>query len=216
MGRNKVTFCKGHKINNGRTLTPEHKEKIREGMLRAAVGGKAIGHPKGMTTWNKGMSKANGDPLTYGIPCSEEKKKKIALANTGHVTAEATKKKLSEIVKDWWKDPDNARKCLVFNSPNKQELKLLKILESMYPGEWKFVGDGKVIIDGKCPDFINVNGQKKIIELYGERWHENHDPQDRINVFKPYGYDTLVIWVRELQNSSKAKKIIQTFYEIRR
>jgi len=85
------------------------------------------------------------------------------------------------------------------------------ILESLYPGEWKFVGDGQVIIDGKCPDFINVNGQKKIIELYGERWHRDDDPQDRINVFKPFGYDTLVIWVRELQNSRKVRKMIIEF-----
>lgn len=110
-----------------------------------------------------------------------------------------------------WEDPDHARKCLVFNSPNKCEIKLLKILESMYPGEWKFVGDGQVIIDGKCPDFININGRKQIIELYGERWHQNDDPQDRIKVFKPFGYDTIVIWVKELQNTKKLKRRLESF-----
>jgi hypothetical protein len=215
MGRNKITFCKGHTINKGRVLTPEHKEKIRVGILKAATNGRAIGHPKGMTVWNKGMSKANGDPLTYGIPCSEEKKKKIALSNTGHVTSEATKKKLSEIVRKWWKNPENAKRALTINSPNKQEIKLKGILDLMYPGEWRFVGNGQVIIDGKCPDFINVNGKKKIIELYGERWHQNHDPRDRVNAFKPFGYDTLVIWVHELQNSSKVKLTIKQFCESR-
>jgi hypothetical protein len=194
----------------GRILTEDHKAKIKKSMANSS---KKIGKPKGTPAWNSGMRKANGDHLSYGIPCSDEKRKKISIANTGHVTAEKTKRKLSLIVKEWWKNPENARKALVFNSPNKQEQKLTAILESMYPGEWKFVGNGQVIIDGKCPDFININGQKKIIELYGERWHQNHDPQDRINFFKPFGYDTLVIWVRELQNLRRVKTTIAAFCE---
>lgn len=87
----------------------------------------------------------------------------------------------------------------------------MRLLDSMYPGEWKFVGNGQLIIDGKCPDFVNVNGQKKIIELYGERWHREDDPQDRIKAFQPFGYETLVIWVRELQHLGRAKKIIAEF-----
>jgi hypothetical protein len=46
MGRNKTTFCNGHTINKGRVLTPEQKEKIRMGILRAAKEGKRIGHLK--------------------------------------------------------------------------------------------------------------------------------------------------------------------------
>ena len=223
-------FIKGSKVNQGRIpsleqrqkqaekmkgrkLTLIHKEKIKNGMNTAKQKGTSIGHPKGITSWNKGMKKANGDPLTYSRPCSEEKKKKIAIANTGHKASIETKKKLSEIVKKWWKDPNNAKKCLVINSPNKQESKLMGILDNLYPGEWKFVGNGQIIIDGKCPDFINVNGQKKIIELYGERRHQNDNPQDRIDVFKPYGYDTLIIWVRELQNSKRIKSTIINFCE---
>ena len=185
----------------------EHKEKIRQGMLKAKLEGKSIGHPKGMPTWNKGIS------IDTSHLHTEEIRKKIAIANTGHKTSEVTKKKLSCIVTEWWKNPNNAKKALKINSPNKQELRLKKILDEMYPNEWQFVGNGKVIIDGKCPDFINVNGQKKIIELYGERWHQNDDPQDRINVFKPYGYDTLVIWVRELQSITKTKQMLSAFCE---
>lgn len=212
MGRNKVTFCKGHTINNGRILTDEHKEKIRAGMSRAKENG-AIGHPKGMPSWNKGLSKANGDLLSYGKPRTDETKRRISVAAKGKTKSDEHKKKISEVMKNQWKDAEYAKKHLVFNSPNKQEIKLMGILNQLYPGEWKFVGNGQVIIDGKCPDFINVNGQKKIIELYGERWHTIDEPQKRINVFKPFGYDTLVIWVRELQNSSKIKTTIKRFCE---
>jgi hypothetical protein len=219
-------FAKGSKVNSGRvpseqqkakqsqamkgrTLTENHIEKIRTSMLRSIDEGKAIGHPKGMSTWNKGIS------IDTSHLHTEEIRKKISIANTGKPCSMETRKKLSAIVREWWKNPDNARKALVFNKPNKSEMKLFDILESMYPGEWKFVGDGQVVIDGKCPDFINVNGQKKIIELYGERWHQNENPQDRIDVFKPFGYDTLVIWLRELQNSSKVKLTIKQFCESR-
>jgi hypothetical protein len=56
--------------------------------------------------------------------------------------------------------------------PNKPESIILSILEQLYPNEYRFVGDGKVVIAGKIPDFININGQKKIIELFGDYWHE--------------------------------------------
>lgn len=83
---------------------------------------------------------------------------------------------------------------------NKPERFLLGVLDHLFPGEWKFVGSGEVIIAGKCPDFINVNGQKKIIELFGDFWHRDDDPTERIDIFGPYGYKTLVVWERELKD----------------
>jgi hypothetical protein len=141
----------------------------------------------------------------------EQWRKNISIGETGKFVSEESKRKNSEAKKKAWKDPEYARKCLVINSPNKMELKLNDILDRLYPGEWKFVGNGEVVIDGKCPDFININGQKKIIELYGERWHQNHDPQDRINVFKPFGYETLVIWSKELWNTNDLIDKLQSF-----
>jgi len=61
------------------------------------------------------------------------------------------------------------------------------------------------------PDFININGQKKIIELYGDYWHRNDDPQDRIDLFAKYGYQTLIIWEHELKNEVELKDKLQEF-----
>lgn len=138
--------------------------------------------------------------------------KKISILRKGFKFSDETKSKMSTAKKKMWlEEPERARKCLICNSPNKQEIKLMNILDSMYPGEWKFVGNGQVIIAGKCPDYINVNGQKKIIELWGERWHQNENPQDRINVFKPFGYETLVIWGKEFESIGKLKHRIESF-----
>ena len=95
--------------------------------------------------------------------------------------------------------------------PNKLETIILAILETLYPGEWKFVGNGEVMIGGKFPDFININGQKKIIEVFGDYWHCGENSEDRINIFKPYGYDTLVIWEHELKDMGTVRNKISEF-----
>jgi hypothetical protein len=98
--------------------------------------------------------------------------------------------------------------------PNKSEMVLLNILHKLYPNEWKFVGDGQVIIAGKCPDFINVNGKKLIIELFGDYWHRGQNPNDRINIFKPYGYETLIIWEKELKDIPVVEQKLRRFVNV--
>ncbi|GAG00774.1 unnamed protein product, partial [marine sediment metagenome] len=112
--------------------------------------------------------------------------------------------------KKLWKDPEYVRKQMRANQvrPNGVELFLDFILQNNFPDEWKYVGDGEVIIEGLCPDFINCNGKKKIIELFGDYWHNRKNikwhqtERGRKEVFKNIGFDTLVIWEHELNNTS--------------
>lgn len=189
-------FPKGHKVNNSRVETEKHKKKISEAMLNSE---KAIGHPVGMSSWNKGLSKAKGEMPNCGISFSDE-----------------TKRKMSKSAKKYWKNnPEHSKQrikaMLKFSFPNKTELWLESLLEDIFPGEWKFVGDGQIVISGKCPDYINVNGQKKIIELWGDYWHRGENPDDRKDVFKPFGYETLVIWEHELKDMDKLKSTLNSF-----
>lgn len=48
--------------------------------------------------------------------------------------------------------------------------------------------------------FINVNGLKLIIEVFGNYWHQGEDAQGRIDIFSKFGYRTLVIWETELKD----------------
>jgi hypothetical protein len=41
---------------------------------------------------------------------------------------------------------------------------------------------------------MNVNGQKKLIELFGNYWHEEGEEISRVSHFGQYGFKTLVIW----------------------
>lgn len=104
--------------------------------------------------------------------------------------------------------------------PTKPEKLLDKLLQRLFPNQWKYVGDGSFIVGYRNPDFVNVNGQKKIIEMFGDYWHskkvtgifnEQHE-QERIDRFAKYGYQTLIIWQHELENIDSIVDKIQEFH----
>ncbi|MFH1290408.1 MAG: hypothetical protein ABIH92_03300 [Nanoarchaeota archaeon] len=92
--------------------------------------------------------------------------------------------------------------------PNKSEIRLLELLNTIDPS-WRYVGDFKLNVGGKFPDYWN--GEKKLIELFGDYWHQNDDPQKRIEFFKEQGYDTLVIWGSEIKYIECIEKRIRMF-----
>ena len=105
-----------------------------------------------------------------------------------------------------------------FAKPNKVELKLNSILQNILPNEYALnVKSDIMILGGKVPDFVNVNGQKKVIELFGEYWHtvraDNYTKTEkgRIEYFKKLGWDTLIIWERELKDIGTLKQKILKF-----
>lgn len=99
--------------------------------------------------------------------------------------------------------------------PNKPEKRLNNLLQKILPKEYKYVGDWKFVIGRYNPDFVNCNGQKKIIELYGDYWHNlpSYKKRDkrRLVTYKKYGYKTLIIWQRELKDLGKVMKKILAF-----
>jgi very-short-patch-repair endonuclease len=119
-------------------------------------------------------------------------------------------KKFSEITKNHWKKIEYVRKICGVHKQNKKEKILEDIINNIFLNEYKYVGTGDiVVIDGKIPDFINVNGKNKVIELFGDYWHKGEDINIKINFYKENGYDALVIWEKELKNEKEvAEKII--------
>lgn len=122
--------------------------------------------------------------------------------------------KLKVIMKLKWQDPEYVAKALKSwrRTPNKSEMELNAIMQNLFPNEYKMNTRGEVmVLGGKVPDFVNVNGQKKIIELYGDYWHRNDNPQDRIDMFKKLGWDTIVIWGHELKDAQNLKNKLLEF-----
>lgn len=129
-----------------------------------------------------------------------------------------------------WKDPIYREKQIKASfkgsaiKPNRSEKKLDRLLQKLLPNEYKFVGNGQVILGGFCPDFVNCNSQKKLIELYGDYWHskkwtgrtKKQEEQRRIKHFAKYGYKTLIIWEYELNDLDGIEKKVLTFNKRRR
>lgn len=94
---------------------------------------------------------------------------------------------------------------------NNSEKRLQDILDKHFPQEWEYVGQGDLVIGGKIPDFMNVNGRKQVIEMFGTYWHRGENPQKRINSFMHFGFATIVIWEHELKDEDAIVVKIKNF-----
>ncbi len=105
--------------------------------------------------------------------------------------------------------------------PNKPETFLLNLIqENNLP--FQYVGDGKVIIGGRCPDFICISS-KKVILLHGDYWHylkqkklnppltrEQVEEADKTH-YKNFFFDCLIIWEHELKNPNLVINKLKNF-----
>jgi very-short-patch-repair endonuclease len=98
------------------------------------------------------------------------------------------------------------------NSPNMLEVLFSEIIRKSNR-DFEFVGNGTKWIAGKNPDFINEK-DKKIIELYGDYWHKNDTEEqtnNRIDLFRSAGYETLIVWASELKHRDRLENKIEGF-----
>ena len=204
MGHNKITFCKGHTINDGRILTSEHKEKIRAGMLATD---KKIGRPKGSVPWNKGKGKTvkvgglsdakfkkGSTPWNKGKTWSPEMIERMSAIHKN--PSDETRVKMSKAKKGKCHSAEVIKKMLTRRTPTSLEMKLQGIIDKNgLP--YKFVGDGSFMIGRKNPDFININGEKIAIEVYARYYKLRHTEtvedwkKERQMVFNEYGWTAL-------------------------
>ncbi len=235
----KTFFCKPSEIKNGRKYCSlkccwesrlgmprsiEIKKKItktkRSRFSRFTIVCKNCGNTVSVPNCRKKTAhfcslRCRNDYLKqFGI--SQEQKNKLRKINLGKIASQETRKKMGDARRGKKLTTSWLHNILTFRSPNKIESVLNHLLKANFPHEWKFVGDGKVIIEGKNPDFININGKKQIIELFGERWHDKNEAQPRIDLFTKYGYKTLILWVKELSyiyDSIKNKEVVEKVKE---
>ena len=100
--------------------------------------------------------------------------------------------------------------------PNKKEKELNNIIQIILPNEYKINVKANILtLAGKIPDFVNVNGQKKVIEFNGDYWHTEEETNERVKLFKSLGYDTLIIWEHELKNKNLVINKILNFHGLK-
>lgn len=206
---------KNRQSHLGKKQSEKDKEKQRQSMLK-------------FYAENPDAIKRGKDHPMYGTKRSEKTKKSIGESRRGkpitetYSDPETYREKRKKKQKELWEDPGYREKQIRaimkgnrFPKPNKAEKKLTEILDNNFPGEFKYVGNGDVIIGGKNPDFININEEKQIIELFGHFWHKKEDEPKRIDCFKKYGYRTLVIWESELKKIPELIDKLKSFIGFR-
>jgi len=103
--------------------------------------------------------------------------------------------------------------------PTHPEQLLDLLLQKHFPKEFAYNGDYSkgVSLGGLIPDFININGRKLVIEVFGDYWHDKRNGVPwkstefgRKATFAQLGFDCVIIWESQLNNP---KSVIE---EIRR
>ena len=97
--------------------------------------------------------------------------------------------------------------------PNKLEQRLTELIErNGLP--FRYVGDWELIAGGKCPDFVGTDGKKLLIELFGNYWHTvkaRETVEERVARFREHGYETLVLWEKEMDDEQRIMDRIRQF-----
>lgn len=159
-----------------------------------------------------------GKPTTLGCKASVETRLRISQNRKGISGKSATR---SQTYLELWQDPEWAAKRVQkivasrHSRPNKVEMVLSELLDKHFPDEWRYVGDGSFTIGRLNPDFINVNGKKQVIELFGTYWHKPEEEQVRIDIFADFGFSTIIIWESELADLDAVVSRVKRFKELK-
>lgn len=145
-----------------------------------------IRNPKYWAIRKKKYGPTGGNRRTYKMP--ETQKKNIGLGNKGHIVTKKTRKKIGDAnrghfvsletrekarvsINKFLSDPVRKakwiKKALITRnkSPSRFEVYLEKIINK-YNLPYKYTGNGTFMIGFLNPDFVNINGEKKCIEVY--------------------------------------------------
>jgi len=203
-------------------LTKQTDERVKDYGLKQQGKKLTVETKRKISIANKGKTrdshvKQKMSQAKKGKKFSFEHKRNLSHSHKEVCSQPAFRKKQSQIHRTLWKNPFYREKIVkavlkkVCVKPNKQEVLLGHILEDTIPMEYKYVGNGSLILGGRCPDFMNINGKKKLIELYGDYWHQGEKTQERIEYFRQFGFETLVIWEHELKDREHLIEKVVTF-----
>ena len=188
---------------------------------------------KKMTKANKGQV-----PWNKGGTLSEETKKKIGDAHRGKHLSEEHKKKISKTLKEnppWLgkhfseetkKKISDARKKQRFPKSRTKPERIFEEICKKHNLPFHYTGDGQLWIGKRRllnPDFIEANGNKILVEIFGDYWHspllrpkmkEIQHPLYREKHYKKYKWQPIFIWESDLKRSDAEHFVLSQLKEV--
>jgi len=219
------TSGKYHSWNKGKTKVTDQRLAVIGANISRSKKGKAV--PK-ISLAKKGKCSGANNPF-YKHKFSEETLKRISrkgkkhtgdlkrFGNRGwvgrHHTLESRKlisqkqKGRIKTREEWLKTVHSSQR-----EPNRSELRLLQIINTVC-SQFKYNGDLSlgIVIDGLVPDFVNIDGKKQLIELFGDYWHKPTEEEVKKLRYAKVGFDCLVIWDHELNDEKAVVAKIKKF-----
>jgi len=226
------TKAKMSAAHMGRQFSPETRAKIsasNKGKEHSAEAKAkmSIAH-KGHATFARGEyhhdadTRARISATKKGQPSSRKGIPLTSEAKARRFTPE-TRAKISAFQKGRHHSPEHIARN--FASQNHKQTKPEKsievLLNELYPNEYKYVGSsGSIVLNHCVPDFININSQKKVIEVFGDYWHglertsrtKIEEEAQRINKYAVIGFDCLIIWQHEIKDTDTLQQRIEAFH----
>lgn len=175
----------------GKHHTEEHKRKIAES-------------EKGKIVSEKTRQKLSKARLKY-IKENPELAYEQSAKSGKKLKGRKQSKEIVDAVRKKWKDPEykamRLKQMMKHMVPNRPESKVVEICEK-FGLPYEFIGNGVLIVGGFCPDFVNTEDKKLLIEVFGGYWHKRIGwtarDRYRLRVFSENGYKTLVLWESQL------------------
>lgn len=163
-----------------------------------------------LINWNRHkIGKTNKE--IYGIEKAKQIGEKLSRNHRKFNTPEQIEK-----TKRVWDNEDFRNKTIKNMLKNKKIFPREQILFDIIKRNnlpFNYVGNGQIVMNGFCPDFLSKN-PKHIIELYGDR-HYNKESKardkKRIKAYSSFGYKTLIINNWDLDKEEKIVNKIKEF-----
>lgn len=235
-------YYKGRRIGLKREVptSQTYRSEVRERISRSRTGyimPEEVKEKIRRTTIEKGTMpphypSGKNHPM-YGKPKSEEHKRKISEAHKGQRLSEETKKKIGRKSTELWRNEEFVKKVIkgLNAKPNKLEQRINIILQKNFPDQFRYNGDFStgVVLNGMIPDFVNVNGKKQVIEVFGDLYHNEKEMKKRFNeslswkrtefgrkaAYSQLGWDCLILWEGDIKRMKEEEIVdeIKAFSE---